>query len=243
MDHKIPRFGTIKKRETLTVAPLDFPVKYQVLYSPDPFPGYYCNEDKPADNSCKTFSYYIPFEQSPPADEDMLCRISLEIQQKDSVDICPALIRVKGDQFRAFRVKEIEPGQLLSIFDLLMDHGLKLKKNRPTNSFLAHIKLKGFFEIQQIEEGVFRNVESKDLYYMILPGVVEWSTFEKLITYQKTKGKFKNFDAAIGYWLDKPSLVDFLRIYGTDLDVSQLKIIRDEFLENSEKFTEQGILI
>ncbi|MEN8155680.1 MAG: hypothetical protein ABFS10_01925 [Bacteroidota bacterium] len=229
------RFGSILKRETLSAAPLPFATKQQVLYSPDPFPGYYCNEEEPADNSCKELSYYIPFQTPDHLEAENLCRISLELQSKLSVNICPSVIRMKGEHLNAFRVKEVDPEQLPGVIESLNQLKFKLLKEKTPNSFFAHIHLKSFFEIRQIAQDIYQNSTSNGLYYLMIPEHLDWSTFEKLITYQKSNSKFRNFDAAIGYWLDKPAFHDFLRIYGTGLDVEQLKKIHKEFLKNMKR--------
>ncbi len=243
LDQNYSKFGSILKRETLSRAPLSFTSKFQVLHSSDPYPGYYCREDEPADNSCKEFSYYVPFEYNFSFDEELLCRISLDMQAELSVSICPTVIRMQGEFIRAFRVKEIIPEQLLTVFDFLNQHDFKLQKSKPTKSFLAYIHLKAFFEIHQIGDGVYENRDSSGLYYLEIPDRLDWEIFEKLITYQKSNSSFKNFDAAIGHWVEKPSFVDFLRIYGTGLDLNQLRNIQDEFLANLKTYAKQGILI
>jgi len=237
------RFGSIMKRETLSAAPLPFSTKFQILYSSDPFPGYYCNEKEPADNSCKEFSYYIPIQAPDQLMEENLCRISLELQSKLSVNICPSVIRMQGEYKRSFRVKEIEPGQLSDVLDSLSDHKFKLLKGNITTSFLAQIQLNAFFDIRQIEPSIYKDTSSNGLYYLMIKDHVDWSIFEKLITYQKLNSKFKNFDAAIGYWFDKPSFQDFLRIYGKGLEVEQLMKIHQDFLINLKRYKQQGILM
>ncbi|MEN8228073.1 MAG: hypothetical protein ABFS38_07940 [Bacteroidota bacterium] len=243
LDQNYSKFGSILKRETLSMAPLSFTSKYQVLHSADPYPGYYCNEKEPADNGCKEFSYYLPFEYNAPVDEHLLCRISLEMQSELSVNICPSVIQMQGERIRSFRVKEIAPEQLLTVFEFLNQHNFKLHKKRSTKSFLAYIHLKAFFELRQIGDGMYENRDSKGLYYMGIPKNLDWTTFERLITYQKSNSKFKNFDGAIGSWVEKPSFIDFLRIYGAGLDLKQLKKIHEEFLTNMKKYIKQGILI
>ena len=185
MDQNYAKFGSILKRETLSSAPLPFASKHQVLYSADPFPGYYCNKEEPADNSCKKYSYYIPFEYSSPFDEGSLCRISLEMQTKVSVKICPAVIQMQGEFVHSFRVKEISPEQLQPIFEFLNQQDFKLLKNKSKKSFLAYIHLKAFFELRQIGDRLYENRDSKGLYYLKIPERINWTLFEKLITFQK----------------------------------------------------------
>jgi hypothetical protein len=64
-----------------------------------------------------------------------------------------------------------------------------------------------------------------------------------LITYQKSKSGFKNFDAAIGYWMQKPVFIDIIRVYGKKLQIGMLHTIRKEFLENLQMLNERKVLI
>ena len=243
MKQKLSKFGTILKRETLANAPLPFRSRYMVLYSSDPFPGYYCTEEVPADNSCKEFSYYIPFYNNYFGNEELLCRVSMEMKEQYHLNICPAVFKMEGEDVRAFRVKGIETHQYQHVIESLKERDFKLYKHKTLRSFFAHIHLKAFFDIRQLEDGIYMNTDSQGLFYLDIPERLEWEEFEKLITYQKSHSKFRNFDAAIGFWVERPVFRDFIRIYGTELKQEQLQEIHTDFLVNLEKYRKQNIAI
>ncbi len=236
------KFGTILKRETLTSAKLSVDLPFLVLCSSDPYPGYYCSEDFPADNSCKGNAFYLPIQKDD-IREETLCRISLELQSRHSVNICPAWFNFEDTHRYAFRVKEIEEAALAGIIKSIEDYKLTLFKSKKVKRFLSYIHLKEFFEIRQIEQGIFENSESKALFYINIPEQIDWEVFEKIITYQKSNSKFRNFDAAIGLWIQKPQIQDFIRIYGVNMELKQLKEIEKEFIRNMKKYKKQGMLI
>jgi hypothetical protein len=213
------------------------------LHSNDPFPGFYCSEEVPADNSCKEFSYYIPFKESFIENEELLCRISQEIQTEYIVNICPAVFNMGKNIIRAFRVKDIDPEKLIDIINFLKNKELTFFKNEPVKSFLSRIRLKAFFDIREINKGIYINTTSMGLYYLEISEYLEWDVFERMITYQKLNSRFKNFDAAIGFWIEKPVFKDFIRVYGKNLDEDILTGIREEFLENLSKHTKQRVII
>lgn len=239
----LSKFGTILKRETLTSTSPIKGVRNLVLHSNDPFPGYYCDEEAPADNSCKLISYYIPLEEELPSLDDHLCRASLELQKELGKPVCPAWFTFEERRIRALRIKEVVPNEVSDLIDHLKARKIKLHSSQKIRNFLSHIHMKSFFEVNEIHTDIYQNVESQGLYYFVIPGPLEWADFERVITYQKSNSRFKNFDAAIGFWMNKPMLVDFVRIYGNDLDMDQLIGIRDDFLKNIKTYKRQGMLI
>lgn len=242
MSQNISKFGTILKRETLTSANLSKDIPYLILNSSDPYPGYYCSEEFPTDNSCKDMSYYLPIQEKH-IREEVLCRISLEIQSKLSIKICPAWFNLEDLQIYAFRIKDIKESNLLKVIKVLEEYKFTFFKSKRIKNFLSYIHLKAFFELAQIGEGIYENSESRGLFYFNVKESLEWEDFEKIITYQKSNAKFKNFDAALGFWIQKPFFQDFIRIYGVNLELQQIEEIKKEFFRNMKKYMKQGMLI
>jgi len=237
------KFGTIIKRETLASASLSVPSKYLVLHSNDPYPGYYCNLDQPADNSCKDISYYIPIRELQITDEETYCRISLKMHARLGLTVCHAMFNFEGSNIHAFRVKHTDEDGLHRLLRHLEGQGLQFFNDKKVKSFLSHIHLRSFFEIRQISENIYANRDSAGLFYFAINEMLNWEDFEKIITYQKNHSSFKNFDAATGYWIEKPAFTDFVRIYGNALNVSTLESIRKDFLRDMRKYKRQGMLI
>ena len=239
---KIQQYGTILKRETLSTASLSFQAKELILTSNDPFPGFYCSEEMLTDNSCKENSFYLPIH-SLAEQEDNLCRFSIEIQEKESLTVCPAIILLDGEYTPAFRAKEIKEEQLKDVVDFFREKGIAFQKHREVKSYLSRINLKNFFELNELSEGIYQNKNSENLYYFLIPEKIKWVLFEKLITYQKSNTDFTNFDAAIGYWMLKPKFIDFVRVYGNNLTIEQLQGIHKNFLTNIKAYKNNRILI
>lgn len=243
MNDYLSKFGTILKRETLASASLLQKTGSLVLLSNDPYPGYYCSEEHPADNSCKAISYYIPLKEHLSVDIELTCRISLELQNELEINICAAYFNFENTFIRAFRLKEIEKEQLPDIIEKLKSKGLKLYRHKKVKSFLSYIRIKNFFEIEQIDAHLFKNSLSDKLYYFSIPEKMRWEQFEQMITFQKLNSSFKNFDAAIGFWIEKPRFTDFVRIYTIDPKLKTLKEIQKDFLSNVTIYEKQGMLI
>ena len=241
--HPLMKYGTIYKRETLINAFPDAKNNYLVLKSNDPFPGFYCSEKNPADNSCKENSYYLPVYGVPHCHEDIICRISLEIYKDTKIQVCGAHMLLGGKFVNAIRIKGTEAEGIEKIVSVFIENNIRFYKQKNVSTYLSKIYLKSFFTVKEISTSVFQNTISSELFYFEIPEKLDWATFEQLITYQKTHSSFKNFDAAPGYWIHKPAFTDFVRVYGKKLKLTQLLTIKEDFLYNLAQYREQKILI
>lgn len=237
------KYGTILKREALSNASAYQNSKMLVLESKDPFPGFYCSEQMPADISCKEKSYYLPVTTLPCCHQDMVCRISLEIYDKLGIQACPAHISLQGKYSKAIRVKDMQGRSMDEVVEIFEQNGISFHKYKKVSTYLSHIYLKSFFEVMAVDKNIFRNALSPDIFYITIPQNLDWKPFEQIITFQKSKNSFKNFDAAIGYWMEKPHFIDFLRIYGKKISIDQLNQIRDKFIEILKFYNKEKVLI
>lgn len=237
------KYGSIYKRETLASVFVDDESDYLVLKSNDPFPGYYCSSPNPADNSCKKDAFYLPVRNMPTCHEDIVCRISLEIYKNLKIQVCGANIMYAGKFVNAIRIKDINIKDIHHIVKIFKGNDIHFYKEIHVNAYLSKIYLKSFFTVKEIDEAVYQNIISPELFYFEIPDKLEWASFERLITFQKTNSSFKNFDAVLGYWIQKPEFVDFVRIYSNKLSLKQLLGIKSDFLKNLSQYKEEKILI
>jgi hypothetical protein len=240
---KTLKYGSIIKREALTNAAVKSNSGHLILASEDPFPGFYCSKENPADNNCKEFPYYLPISSLPCCHEDKICKWSLELNKKTNIQSCAAHIWLLGKFVKAIRIKNLNNNKMDEVIEFFSAHNLSFYKDKKINTYLSQIYLKGFFEVARPAKDIFRNTISPDLYYLLIPFSIEWKLFEQLITYQKSKGGFTNYDAAIGYWIEKPAFTNFIRIYGKKLKLDELEKIRKVFIQNLKEYQIQMVLI
>lgn len=214
-----------------------------ILESKDPFPGYYCSEQMPADISCKEKSYYLPVTTLPCCHQDLVCRISIEVNQELGVQACPAHISLLGKYSKAIRFKDMQGHSMEEVTGIFEKYGINFHSNKKISTYLSHIYLKSFFEVIHLQENIYRNAISPDISYLTIPQSMEWKTFEQIITFQKSKNTFKNFDAALGYWMERPHFIDFIRVYGKKLPDSRLIEIREKFIDILNIYNKEKVLI
>ena len=236
------KFGTIFKREALASVSLNLDTEVLILKSKDPFPGYYCSADEPANNACKEQSFYLPVYSASLEREDQLCRLCLQSKSEFRIQTCPAQFSLNGKSVRGIRLKDVDQSQFNKVILFFQEAGLEFHTNKKVSTYLSQIYLKAFFEVHQYAAQVYQNSDYPDLYYLEIDEKLEWSVFERLITYQKSQTNFKNYDAAMGYWYTQPSFTDFIRVYGKDLSAEVLISIRKEYLKNYKAFKESRIL-
>lgn len=227
----------------MLTADLNYETHALVLHAKDPFPGYYCSEENPSDSSCKEQSIYLPVYSGSVQSEDQLCRMCLEAKAKFRISSCPARFSLGGKIVKGVRLKNIETNKVNSVVDFFESAGLQFYSDKKISTFLSHIYLKAFFDVKLISDQIYQNTLNQDLYYLVIPEPVEWNIFECLLTFQKSRTNFKNYDAALGYWYTQPVFTDFIRIYGKNLATDKLLDIRNEFLRNNKAFNESKIMI
>lgn len=236
------RYGTVIKRETIGIAQGTSTGDILVLQSKDPYPGYFCPEKK-LKNSCKGGTFFLPHAQPLSCPDDQICRISLQAVEKLGINTCLAFITIRGKLTRAFRLKETPLEKVAEAVAFFQSSGIDIQPFRNTPTHLSQIFIKSFQCLTRLDNEIFRNSQLSNHYYLTIPAQLNWELFERLITYQKNSAELKNFDAAIGYWIQSPKFADFIRIYGPRLTHQQLHQIRTNFIDTYTKYINKEIII
>ena len=58
-----------------------------------------------------------------------------------------------------------------------------------------------------------KDKDDKDMYYIQMPGELDWEKFEEITMLIKNNIDYKNFDAAIASFYEKTRITDYARIY------------------------------
>jgi len=236
------RYGTVLKRETIGMAQGLNNGGILVLQSKDPYPGYFCPE-KSSRRSCKGGTFFLPHALPLSCPDDQICRISLQAVEQLGINTCLAFITIRGKLTRAFRLKETPAEKVAGAAAFFQSAGIAIQPERHVPTHLSQIFIKSFQCLTPLDSHIFRNSQLSNHYYLTVPAQLDWDLFERLITYQKNTAEIKNFDAAIGYWIQSPQFADFIRIYGPRLTHQQLLQIRSNFIDTYNKYINKEIII
>ena len=235
MDKIISKYGTIIKREPLSGISLSNDQKFLLIKTKDPFPGFYCSDKDLTDISCKEMAWYIPLQGVKPEEQHEIIRLCKQAEKELHIKACAGTIQLKGKHTYVIRVKESASG-ITRLVELLEKTGFKTYKNQKINTYLGEINLKMNFELKPIEENMFQNIHNDNLYYMTTKYHNDWRSFEKLITFQKSQMENRNFDVAIGYWIESSATRDFLRVFIKNPEIDALRRIIRTYNNNAKSY-------
>lgn len=223
-------FGSLKKEETLTTIEHNILSNTLVVENMSPFPGYH--HDVPMD-STPNFIFLI---LSKAHEDDEILRATKNIKRyfpKD-FDACPGSIHIYTDDYYCIRLRGLENFDIISeIQTCYMDEGIKMHKYKHIDT-KAIIKLNKSFSLEKMDNGIYKDLVDKYMYYIQIPVNFKWKVFEKLTYSIKNNVEYSNFDAALGFfYID--DITDFVRIYAHEPTKDRLESIRTQYLEEMEK--------
>jgi hypothetical protein len=112
------------------------------------------------------------------------------------------------------------------------DCGLQLKKKvKGIDHEDAVIKVRKFFRLQKINDNLFLDKSQAGIGYFILPELLIWGDFEKIIRKLKNNWNDNLFDAALCFIYENSRITDMVRIYSRDLNEDFLEKIRSAYFK------------
>jgi len=131
----------------------------------------------------------------------------------------------------ALRIRDLQQyGQISILQQQYREAGLPLqhhKKGVLLNN--AVIKLKKFFFLEELEEGLFFDARQAHHGYFLIPEHLDWNHFKKITAEAKYEVAVLNFDAASASIFTNNHILELVRIYREDISINKLKAIRDRY--------------
>lgn len=94
----------------------------------------------------------------------------------------------------------------------------------------AIIKTLKLFNLDEVEENVFKNKKNPDFSYFIVPNKLAWDDFKDTTLKIRHSWELINFDAAQAIFYLYGNIHDAVRIYTKDASLDDLKEIREKYL-------------
>ena len=90
------------------------------------------------------------------------------------------------------------------------------------------------FGLEQIEEGVFKDINDPLMHYLEIPVALSWKVFEAITNKIKNNLENNNFDAALGVLYIR-DIMDMIRIYENNPGIGKLVSLRKMYLDKIRK--------
>ena len=122
--------------------------------------------------------------------------------------------------------------QIKDLQACFIDQGFVFKRKPSKNiEGLGLIRIKKFYYLQKIEEGVYLDRVEKDHGYIAIPNYYKWSEFQMLTQKVKYNWDGSFFDAALGHFHNDFGIVDMIRIYNPKIELKMLLEIKKKYYE------------
>ena len=227
----IETMGSIAKVEKLETLNSNILENTLVFDEIEPFPGYH-GVNLPSEYNPSTVYLVLRKKLS----TVKVIRITQQIKKyfKYSFDGTVSTICINNDVFNCIRIRNIKNYSIIP--DLQKSYiyeGVRFMKKRNIRGE-GIIDIKKHFELEELEEGIYKDLEDSLMYYVKIPRHLSWQMFFEITTSIKHNIDNLSFDAALGVLYLK-EITDVVRIFARDMSLDELKTIQQRYLEECKK--------
>lgn len=224
----IETIGTITKKELVASVENEIYSNKLVIENQEPYPGYHGTTVPDHLESDSIFAITKLLYN-----DERVYRAITAVKKEISHDFDGAAgtLTYQNKGYNCVRFKRLPyrlVGEVLTQFEA---HGIEFRKSRKVSPFQSMIKVRKFFSIKEVSEGIYQDADNKEITYLEIPVLLRWPTFEKITMNMKYNMDDDKWDAAQTSMFYKDGLKDFVRIYDRDSCQGKLLHIREKYLE------------
>ncbi len=134
-------------------------------------------------------------------------------------------VRVKGIN----RFHEI--GQIQQYYK---DEGYDFAKSEKFKSTEVLIRINRFFNVDEVEKGIYHSHNEDEVYYIEVPRYMSWEEFKKITQEIKHNIPDANYDIAKGIFYVNHGITEILRVVKPKATMELLKTIKKKYIEKLE---------
>lgn len=233
MAEYIQSLGYLLKKEKLATLASEHSLPELLLESLDPFPGFYEEYYIPTTPSeKKPTSVFIVIKNFDVCHEDDFIRMTMHIKRDHHVKFDAALssIILFNEPTSAIRVHMDDYTQLPELIEYYKNVGLKFQSDRTVKPFQSLIKIRRYFDFEIMADGIYKDLDKNDNYFIEVPAYMAWDEFEKVTISIRNNSNYKTFDAAQAAIYNKPGIVELVRIYDLKADLAKLQSLQQRYM-------------
>ena len=227
----IETLGAVAKEETLVPLVVHIMPNSFVLETIEPFPGYH-GSNLPTDSKPVSVFLITKVKYS----TEKILRIAHNVKKYfgHHFDAVPGTICIQNNIFPCIRIRDLDNYELIGdLQKCFFSEGVLFAKKRNIKSD-AIIKLKKHFTIQEIEEGIFKDLDDHSMFYLRINQQLTWQMFMQITQRIRNNVELSNFDAGLAAIYTK-DILDVVRIFSNDISVEQLKLLKEKFNQEIQK--------
>jgi hypothetical protein len=228
----IESIGFIIKKEKVASLASETDNPELVLEDLDPFPGFYDQYFVPLHESeQKPRSVFLIVKKYDVCHEDEYIRMTMNLKQEHDIrfDAVPGNLTLFNKQVPCIRVFMDDYNQIRELISYYKQNGLEFLPNKDVKPFQSLIKLRRYFEMERMDNGIYRASDQHNTYYLEVPKFLEWDDFEQVTIAIRNNWDHKLYDAAQAAVYEKKGLVDMVRIYDKNTSLKNLQYLQEKY--------------
>jgi len=225
-------FGTLTKKEHLASVQNETNSNSLVLENHAPFPGYHGLTVPDSLEPDSLFAITKLMHK-----EHVIIRAIQEIKKRLSFDFdaTPCALTLRNEKRNAIRFKKLKYARVGEVLSELKEQGLIFRKAKKVSSYDTYIRVMKFFSLEKVNEIIYKDADNESIFYIKIPFLIRWNSFEKLTISCKNNSEDSNFDAALASIVIDKEIFDFVRIYDKNASMEKLDNIKKKYYEAFEK--------
>lgn len=235
MSKKIEVSGYVIKEETVhTLSHSIMPGTFVVEIN-HPFPGYYAEAMK---EYSKPRSVILMTKKL--NTWESILRTSERLNRFLDLDFTAsaAIMYVGNKEYHGIRIKGLERfDDIATIQKAFSDEGFRFAKMRSNfKDETVLIKVKKFYNMEEIGEGIFHDLNQPDVHFVNIPKKLNWELFRKITGKIKNNISDSNYDVALVTFYMNNGIQDALRVFKPNNKGALMKEIQQLYLDYIAKF-------
>ena len=162
---------------------------------------------------------------------------NLEKKLNKKLHIYPGQISFGEELYMTLRFRETEMDETLQFIEYLKEkQNIKFKKDRKFNRSNATIYYKKWIELELLQDDVYKDVNSRNVYFIKLPVELGLNDFYTVINAIKNSHRFATFEPFYAYTLIKYyEVVPFLMIYSPNCEKKRMPEFKQQLLREIKR--------
>ncbi len=238
MKDNIQSLGYLLKKEKLASLESEHSHSEMLLESLDPYPGFYEEYFVPTtEKEHKPKSVFIVLKNFDVCHEDDFIRMSMHIKRDHDIKFDAALssIMLFNKSATTIRVNMDDYRQLPELISHYSKVGVTFQSDKLVKPYQSLIKIRRYFDLEIMAEGVFKDIDKPNTYYIRVPLFMTWDEFETATIAIRNNFDYKTYDAAQAAIYNKAGIIELVRIYDRKADLSKLESLRQKYIIEVER--------
>ena len=149
-----------------------------------------------------------------------------------------ATIAIGNNYYDAIRIKGLPSYEEIPIIQhAYQEEGFKfMKKKRYQDDLTVSMKVSKFYDINKLEDCIYEDTETGNMYYIEIPHHLNWELFRKITFAIKNNISNRNYDVSLGVFFMNYTVVDMIRVYKPQIKIELLQEIKKLYQKEIERY-------